>query len=64
MNAEPPPWYPCGHRLAEMVQGAGALASLRGVHGWSGYEWGSHIIIDTHGATESSNQCATSEPGV
>ncbi len=42
----------------------GALLSLSGVQAACGYEFGSHIAIENHGATLNSNQWATSEPGV
>jgi hypothetical protein len=42
----------------------GALLSEFGVHGLSGYDLGLHSAIENHGATESSNQCVTSLPGV
>ncbi|MGH2856957.1 MAG: hypothetical protein ACRDMJ_05675, partial [Solirubrobacteraceae bacterium] len=53
MNAEPPP----------LLVALGAFESLSGVHGACGYEFGSQIAIENHGAGVSSNQWATSWPG-
>jgi hypothetical protein len=56
MNALPPPLNPLGHGFAESVHVAGALRSLSARHGFCGYEFGSHIAIETHGAIDSSNE--------
>jgi hypothetical protein len=53
MKAEPPP------ALWAVV----AFESDSGVQGAIGYERGSHMAIESHGAGVSSNQCETSWPG-
>src|ERR1700722_8521107 len=60
MKAEPPP-SPVTQSGPVQV---GALLSELGVQAASGNELGSHRAIENHGAGESSNQSATSWPGL